>query len=135
MTEVRGGLLPEQKAEVVKALQADGATVVMVGDGVNDGPVLATANVSVAMSSGADLAQISADSILLNDQLAALVDARRVSLRTDRIIRQNLRWAFAYNLAILFPAAFGYVPPWLAAIGMSLSSLLVVLNALRLRRS
>ncbi|MFZ3192389.1 MAG: heavy metal translocating P-type ATPase [Moraxellaceae bacterium] len=135
ITEVRGGLLPEQKVEAVKALQADGATVVMVGDGVNDGPVLATANVSVAMSSGADLAQISADSILLNDQLSALVDARRVSLRTDRIIRQNLRWAFAYNFAILFPAAFGYVPPWLAAIGMSLSSLLVVLNALRLKQA
>lgn len=135
IAEVRGGLRPEQKVDAVKALQADGATVVMVGDGVNDGPVLATANVSVAMSSGADLAQISADSILLNDDLSALVDARRVSLRTDRIIRQNLRWAFAYNFAILFPAAFGYVPPWLAAIGMSLSSLLVVLNALRLKQA
>lgn len=135
ITEVRGGLLPEQKVEAVKALQASGATVVMVGDGVNDGPVLATANVSVAMASGADLAQISADSILLNDQLAALVDARRVSLRTAQVIRQNLRWAFVYNFAILFPAAFGYVPPWLAAIGMSLSSLLVVLNALRLKQA
>ncbi len=135
ITEVRGGLLPEQKVEAVKALQANGATVVMVGDGVNDGPVLATANASVAMSSGADLAQISADSILLNDQLSALVDARRVSLRTQKIIRQNLRWAFFYNFAILFPAAFGYVPPWLAAIGMSVSSLLVVLNALRLKQA
>ena len=135
ITEVRGGLLPEQKVDAVKTLQANGATVVMVGDGVNDGPVLATANVSVAMASGADLAQISADSILLNDQLSALVDARRVSLRTNQIIRQNLRWAFVYNFAILFPAAFGYVPPWLAAIGMSLSSLLVVLNALRLKNA
>ncbi|MEC7120490.1 MAG: heavy metal translocating P-type ATPase [Pseudomonadota bacterium] len=132
---IHGGLLPEQKVAAVKALQEDGATVVMVGDGVNDGPVLATANLSVAMSSGADLAQISADSILLNDQLTALVDACRVSGRADQVIRQNLRWAFGYNLAILVPAALGYVPPWLAAIGMSLSSLLVVLNALRLRHA
>lgn len=132
---VHGGLLPEQKVAMVKDLQAAGHTVVMVGDGVNDGPVLATANVSVAMSSGADLAMISADSILLHDQLGALLDARRVSQRTDQIIQQNLRWAFAYNFAVLFPAAFGYVPPWLAAIGMSLSSLLVVLNALRLKQA
>lgn len=132
---VQGGLKPEQKVEAVKALQAAGHTVVMVGDGVNDGPVLATAQVSVAMSSGADLAMISADSVLLHDQLTALLDARRVSLRTDQIIQQNLRWAFGYNFAVLFPAAFGYVPPWLAAIGMSLSSLLVVMNALRLKRA
>jgi Cu2+-exporting ATPase len=132
---VHGGLLPEQKVAMVKDLQAAGHTVVMVGDGVNDGPVLGTANVSVAMSSGADLAMISADSILLHDQLGALLDARRVSQRTDQIIQQNLRWAFAYNFAVLFPAAFGYVPPWLAAIGMSLSSLLVVLNALRLKQA
>jgi Cu2+-exporting ATPase len=72
---------------------------------------------------------------LLNDQLSALLDARRVSLRTHQVIQQNLRWAFVYNLAVLFPAAFGYVPPWLAAIGMSLSSLLVVMSALRLRQA
>ncbi len=133
LDQIQGGLLPEDKVSAVKALQAAGHVVVMVGDGVNDGPVLATANVSVAMSSGADLAQISADSILLNDQLSALLDARRVSQRTDQVIRQNLMWAFGYNLAVLIPAAFGYVPPWLAAIGMSVSSLLVVMSALRLK--
>ena len=87
------------------------------------------------MSSGTDLAQTSADVVLLGDRLAALIPALALSKRTAAIIKQNLRWAIMYNLAILPPAAMGYVPPWLAALGMSLSSLVVVLNALRLRRA
>ncbi len=126
-----GALLPQQKADYVQQLQAQGAVVIMVGDGVNDAPVLGQSHVSVAMGSGADLAQITADAVLLGDRLNALVDARQVATKTQGIIKQNLVWAFVYNLAILPPAALGFVPPWLAAIGMSLSSLLVVLNALR----
>ncbi|MFO1391487.1 MAG: heavy metal translocating P-type ATPase [Agitococcus sp.] len=124
-------LLPQQKADYVQQLQQQGAVVIMVGDGVNDAPVLGQAHVSVAMSSGADLAQITADSILLGDRLSALVTARQTANKTQGIIKQNLIWALVYNLSILPPAALGFVPPWLAAIGMSLSSLLVVLNALR----
>jgi Cu2+-exporting ATPase len=102
---------------------------------VNDAPVLATANISVSMASGTDLAKISADVILMGDRLSGLVTGARVAGKSQQIIRQNLRWALFYNLAALVPAALGYVPPWLAAIGMSLSSLLVVLNALRLSKA
>jgi Cu2+-exporting ATPase len=118
----------------VQQLQADGAIVIMVGDGVNDAPVLGQSHVSVAMSSGADLAQTTADAILLGDRLSALVTARQIAIKTQIVIKQNLKWAFVYNLSVLPPAALGYIPPWLAAIGMSLSSLFVVLNALRLKR-
>ena len=81
------------------------------------------------------MAQVSSDSIILNGQIEAISAAKRIADKTERIIRQNFRWALAYNGAVLLPAIFGYVPPWLAAIGMSLSSLLVVLNALRLKRA
>ncbi len=131
---VLGGLSPQEKSAYVQQLQADGAVVIMVGDGVNDAPVLGQSHVSVAMSSGADLAQTTADAILLGDRLSALVTARQVAIKTQTIINQNLTWAFGYNLSILPPAALGYIPPWLAAIGMSLSSLFVVINALRLKR-
>jgi Cu2+-exporting ATPase len=131
---VLGGLSPQEKSAYVQQLQADGAIVIMVGDGVNDAPVLGQSHVSVAMSSGADLAQTTADAILLGDRLSALVTARQVAIKTQLVIKQNLKWAFVYNLSVLPPAALGYIPPWLAAIGMSLSSLFVVLNALRLKQ-
>jgi Cu2+-exporting ATPase len=131
---VLGGLSPQEKSAYVQQLQADGAIVIMVGDGVNDAPVLGQSHVSVAMSSGADLAQTTADAILLGDRLSALVTARQIAIKTQIVIKQNLKWAFVYNLSVLPPAALGYIPPWLAAIGMSLSSLFVVLNALRLKR-
>jgi Cu2+-exporting ATPase len=125
---------PERKLEIIRAAQQDGERVVMVGDGINDAPVLAGADTSIAPAQGALLAQTSADVIMLGDSLQPLATAVRMSNRTMRIVRQNLGWAIVYNALALPLAAAGFVPPWLAAIGMSASSLIVVLNALRLSR-
>jgi len=127
--DVRANLKPADKLQQLQALQQQGAVVVMVGDGINDAPVLAAADVSIAMHSAAHISQASADMILLSDRLGALADGLALS-----IILQNLGWAVSYNLIALPAAALGYVAPWMAAIGMSSSSLLVVLNALRLAR-
>ena len=129
----RGGCLPEEKLHYVKELQAAGAVVAVVGDGINDGPVLAAAQLSIAMSGGADLAKIQADCVLLGDRLGALVDGSAVARKTLRVIRENLAWAVAYNLIAIPLAALGWVTPWLAGVGMAASSLVVVVNALRLR--
>lgn len=130
------GLTPQDKVNHIKSLQQQGHKVLMVGDGINDAPVLAAADTSTAMAGAADLAQVSADSVLLGGRLLAISQAIALSVKTRRIIRQNLRWAIAYNTLVLLPAALGYVPPWLAAIGMSLSSLFVVLNAvIRIKNS
>ncbi|MDI1300422.1 MAG: heavy metal translocating P-type ATPase [bacterium] len=131
--QVKGGLSPQDKRTHVQQLQQNGAIVVMIGDGVNDAPVLAQAHLSIAMASGSDLAQITADALLLRDDLCRIIDAVDMAHKTRAVIRQNLGWALAYNLSVLPLAALGYLPPWAAAIGMSLSSLLVVGNALRLR--
>ena len=133
MTHVEGGLSPEQKRAIVQKLQAEGAVVVMVGDGVNDAPSLGQAHLSVAMASGTDLAQTTADALLLHDDLRTLAAARTEAIATQRIIRQNLGWALAYNISVLPFAALGLLAPWMAALGMATSSLVVVCNALRLR--
>lgn len=133
ISDVRGGMSPEDKHQALKALQDAGAVVAMTGDGVNDAPVLAQAQVSVAMGGGADLARANADIVLLGNNLLALGDGVRLARRTLRIVRQNLVWSFAYNLTAIPLAMAGWVTPWMAGIGMSLSSLLVVLNALRLQ--
>jgi Cu2+-exporting ATPase len=130
-----GGLEPAEKVAEIERLQAAGAVVAMVGDGINDAPVLARAQVSVAMGGGSHLAQASADMVLLSERLEPLVTGVRLARRTLAIIRQNVGWSLGYNALALPLAAAGWVQPWMAAIGMSLSSLLVVLNALRLKES
>lgn len=132
--EAIGNATPADKLAFVQQLQEQGAQVLMLGDGVNDVPVLASANISVAMGEASDLAKTSADAVLLSSHLQVLSDTFTVARRTRRIMIQNLFWAGAYNAGILPLAALGLVSPALAAAGMSVSSLLVVLNALRLSR-
>ena len=126
--------VPEDKLAYVETLQRQGKKVLMVGDGINDAPVLAAADVSVAVAGGADVARAGADIVLLNDDMAVIPQAVNQAKRTAAIIRQNLIWAAAYNLIAVPLAAAGFVTPWLAALGMSGSSLLVLANALRLRK-
>ncbi len=132
--DAHAGMLPDQKLERIQAMQQAGDIVAMVGDGVNDAPVLAAAQVSVAMGSGSQIAHASADMVLLSESLPHIVDGVVMARRSLTVIRQNLTWALVYNLLALPLAAMAMVAPWMAAIGMSASSLVVVLNALRLTR-
>jgi Cu2+-exporting ATPase len=128
-----GEQLPAQKLALVQALQRRGETVAMVGDGLNDAAVLGVADVSFAMGAGAALAQVHADTVLMSDRLSALADTARLGNRTMHVIRQNLAWASIYNVLAIPAAALGLLNPWLSAAGMSFSSALVLINALRLR--
>jgi Cu2+-exporting ATPase len=130
--EFMAGAKPGDKLLHLSQRQAAGDKVLMIGDGINDIPVLSGADVSVAMASASDLAQTRADAVLLNDRLAVLAEALDIARRTKGIIRQNLRYSLVYNLLALPLAAAGMIPPWLAAIGMTASSLVVIFNALRL---
>ncbi len=131
----RGGALPEDKFAFSNTLQQEGKVVWAVGDGVNDAPFLAKANISVAVGSGAPLAQAGADAVLTTESLAPLSQALQLADKTKVIMRQNLIWAFVYNVVAIPVAMMGLVNPWIAGIGMSLSSLAVTLNAWRLRKS
>lgn len=135
IVDVQAGVTPQGKHACVKELQESGAIVAMVGDGVNDAPVLAQAQVSIAMGGGAQLARTQSDFVLLSENLDHLRYGLRRARKTLAIIRQNLWWSFAYNFVALPLAIGGYVTPWLAGIGMSASSLLVVLNSLRIQRA
>ena len=127
----RGAMTPRDKLALVERLQGEGRVVAMVGDGLNDGPVLARADVSVAMGSGADSAQLQADLVLLSSELHSLLGAFDVARRAMRLVRENLAWAALYNAAVLPMAALGWIGPWQAGLGMGASSLVVLVNALR----
>ncbi|MER7864348.1 heavy metal translocating P-type ATPase [Amycolatopsis japonica] len=133
VSDVRAGVLPAEKAAVIEELQAGGARVAMVGDGINDGPALATADLGMAMAQGSDIAVRSADMVLVREDLRVVPDAIRLADRTLRIIRGNLLWAFGYNVAAIPLAALGLLNPLIAGAAMSLSSVLVVSNSLRLK--
>ncbi|MFO8044861.1 MAG: heavy metal translocating P-type ATPase [Halomonas sp.] len=130
----RGSASPEDKLARIRECQAAGEKVAMVGDGINDIPVLAGADVAIAMNGATDLARTSADAILLSPRLSRIVEAVEISRATRRIMRQNMIWSVCYNFIAMPIAAMGFIPPWLAAMGMSVSSLVVVGNALRLNR-
>ncbi len=131
---IRFAQTPEQKLEYVRDLQQQGHQVAMVGDGINDLPVLSGARVSIAMGAASDITKLNADAILLNDHLSVLTTAFDSAHRTRTIIKQNMAWAIGYNLTMLPLAAAGWIPPYFAALGMSLSSVLVVFNSIRLRK-
>ncbi|MFQ2076441.1 heavy metal translocating P-type ATPase [Aeromonas veronii] len=132
--ELVKGVSPDGKLAYLKAREAQGDISIMVGDGINDAPVLAGAHASFAMAGGTDLAKNSADAILLADDLSRLLEARVLAMRTRKIIIENFAWSIGYNLLVLPLAACGWLPPYLAAAGMSLSSLIVVTNSMRLNR-
>jgi Cu2+-exporting ATPase len=131
--DCHGGMSPQDKLAWTRSQQRRGHRIAMFGDGINDAPTLAAADVSLSFSDATDLANASSDFLILGDSISVLADARELAQRTRRNILQNFAWAGGYNLIAVPFAAAGYIPPWGAAIGMSLSSLIVVMNALRLQ--
>ena len=132
LDHAQGGCTPQDKLDFLRQLQSQGHKVAMVGDGLNDGPVLAGAHVSFAFGQAVPLAQAQSDFVVLGEQLGAVAQTLQLARRTLRIVRQNLWWAAIYNAVCIPLAVAGWLPAWLAGLGMALSSLLVVLNALRL---
>ena len=130
----RGGMTPQDKLVAVREAQARGELVAMLGDGINDAPVLARADTSLAMGEGAQIARAQADGVLITNALADVVRARALAKKTLRVVRQNFVWAATYNAACVPLALVGWLPPWAAGLGMATSSLVVVLNSLRLAR-
>ena len=134
LDEVLAAATPQDKLDAVARAQAGGSRVVMVGDGVNDAPVLARADASLAMGQGALVSRSHADAVITSNRLQDLLGARHTAKRAMRIVRQNLAWAAAYNAVCIPLALVGWLPPWAAGLGMATSSLMVVLNALRAAR-
>ncbi len=132
--QVQGGCTPNDKLRRLQALQAQGKHVLMVGDGLNDGPVMAAAQVSMAVGAALPLTQARADLVLMGERLSQVVQTLTLSRRTLRVVRQNLAWAAFYNALCVPLAVIGWLPPWLAGLGMALSSLGVILHSLQLGR-
>ena len=132
ISTAKGGLTPEQKYDAVQAMQQSGAKVMMMGDGINDAPVLASADVAIAVGNATDVAKTAADVILLGDQLLSVPELIRTAHQVKQKIRQNIGWSVGYNVLILPFAVSGLLSPWMAVVGMSLSSIIVVTNSTRL---
>lgn len=135
ITQCYGNLSATDKMSLIKKQQAKNITVAMIGDGVNDSPVFGAAHVSMAMGCGTDIAKSGADVILLNNKLSSITTLHQISLKTKRIVFQNYLWAFGYNAIVLPLAVSGFITPYMAVIGMSLSSILVISNSLRLLKN
>ena len=137
ISNIYAELDPREKLDTVNSMKLNDARrrIAVVGDGINDAPILASAHVSIAMGAGTDLAKLNSDMILMNDSMDSLHETVSIAIRTLAKIRQNIVWAIAYNIFAIPVAAAGLIAPWMAALGMSLSSLVVIANASRLSTS